>query len=218
MIKIFEKLLDLIYIKYCYFCKSTKDDSLLCSKCYKKIRFMPYGVLRKEEGCNIYACTIYDGIVKDLIKALKYKRKKNLSAVMSRLMYEYWQNVKTDDKFLILPVPIHKTRLKERKYNHMDLTADSFSELTKYISDKKFLIRIKDTKKQYNLHKKEREKNLKDAFIINKNRKIDKNTPLLIIDDITSTGATFNEIIKLLKKEGYKNITALALATPDIWN
>ena len=41
---------------------------------------------------------------------------------------------------------------------------------------------------------------------------------ILIIDDITSTGITLEEIIKVLRKNGYKNIKALTLATPDIWN
>ena len=117
-----------------------------------------------------------------------------------------------------MPVPIHKLRQKERKYNHMDLVADEFSKLTKYKVIKNFVVRIKDTKKQYNLNKNERRKNIKNAFELNLNKQIDKNAKLLIIDDITSSGITFEEIIKTLKKQGYKNIIAISLATPDIWN
>ena len=80
------------------------------------------------------------------------------------------------------------------------------------------LLRIKDTKKQFKLNKKERIQNIKNAFDISKNVEMSKDTNILVIDDITSTGTTLEEIIKVLKKNGYKNITALTLATPDIWN
>ena len=87
-----------------------------------------------------------------------------------------------------------------------------------YKVNKNFIIRTKDTQKQYKLHKSERIKNIKNAFELNNENAPDKSTPLLIIDDITSTGITLEEIIKLLKTNGYNNITALTLATPDIWN
>ena len=133
-------------------------------------------------------------------------------------MFEYWQQLKTENEFIVLPVPIHKLRRKERKYNHMDIVADEFAKLTGYKVNKNFIVRTKDTLKQYNLHKQERIKNIKNAFDLNLNENIDKTANLLIIDDITSTGITFDEIIRLLRKNGYGSITALALATPDIWN
>ncbi len=218
MIKLLEKLLNLIYIQPCYFCKSPKEDKLLCSKCYAKIRFLPNAVIRQIEGCEIFSATIYDGIIKTLVKDLKYYKQKKLANVQAKLMFEYWQQLKINDEFIILPVPIHNHRLKERKYNHMDLVADEFSKLANYELNKNFLIRTKDTEKQFKLNKKERIKNIRNAFDINKEIEIPNDANLLIIDDITSTGITLEEIIKLLKRNGYKNIKALTLATPDIWN
>ena len=218
MIKLIEKLLNLIYIQPCYFCHSTKEDSLLCSKCRSKIHFMPKGVYREFQNCDVYACTTYDDIIKKLIRDLKYNNQKKLAKSQSELMFEYWQQLKTENEFIVLPVPIHKLRRKERKYNHMDIVAEEFAKLAGYKVNKNFIVRTKDTLKQYNLHKQERIKNIKNAFDLNLNENIDKTANLLIIDDITSTGITFDEIIRLLKKNGYKNVTALALATPDIWN
>ena len=218
MIKLLEKLLNLIYIQPCYFCKSTKEDTLLCSKCYSRIHFMPKGVYKNILGKDIYSAVTYDGIIKTLVRDLKYHNKKKLAKLQAKLMFEYWQTLNIQDDFLVLPVPIHKLRKKERKYNHMDLVAKEFSKLSGYNFNEKFLLRLKDTQKQYNLSKKERIENIKNAFDLNLNQNIDKNTPLLIIDDITSTGITLEEIIKLLKKNGYKNIICLTLSTPDIWN
>ena len=133
-------------------------------------------------------------------------------------MYEYWQELHKSSDFIVVPVPIHKNRLKERKYNHMDLVSDEFSVLTNYKVNKNLVLRIKDTQKQFNLKKTERIKNIKGAFIVNEVEDIEKTQKILIIDDITSTGITLEEVIKPLKKAGYKDITALTLATPDIWN
>lgn len=218
MIKLLEKLLNLIYIQPCYFCKSSKEDKLLCSKCYDKIRFLPAGVVRTIQNCDIYAATIYDGIIKTLIKDLKYYKKKKLAILQAQIMYEYWQQLNIQKNFIILPVPVHPHRLKERKYNHMDLVAEKFGELTNFEVNKKFLLRIKDTQKQFKLNKKERIQNIKNAFDINKELELPKDSNILIIDDITSTGITLEEIIKILKSNGYQNIQALTLATPDIWN
>lgn len=218
MIKLLEKLLNLIYIQPCYFCKSSKEDKLLCSKCYSKIRFLPAGIVRTIAGVDIYSATIYDGIIKTLVKDLKYYKKKKLAIIQAQIMFEYWQQLNIKDEFVILPVPIHPHRLKERKYNHMDLVANEFSKLTGFDVNKNFLLRIKDTEKQFKLNKRERIQNIRNAFDIDKEVELSKEKNILVIDDITSTGITLEEIIKLLKKNGYKNIKALTLATPDIWN
>lgn len=179
---------------------------------------MPPAVFREVLNCKIYACCLYDEIIKTLIKDLKYRNQKKLAPLQAQIMYEYWQELNLKEEYLILPVPIHLHRKKERKYNHMDLVADEFAKLTGLKANKNFLIRIKDTQKQFKLHKSERIKNIKNAFDINTNEQIEKDKKLLIIDDITSSGITLEEIIKVLKKNGYKNIMALTLATPDIWN
>ena len=218
MIKFLEKLLSIIYVKQCLICKSTKQDKFLCDICHKKIHFMPPAVLKEILGCKVYACTIYDDIIKQIILNLKYKGQKNLAIIHAQIMFEYFKELNLEHNFLILSVPIHKNRLKERKYNHMELVAGKFAKLSGFPFNKKFLTRIKDTQKQFKLTKKERIQNIKNAFSIDTSELIDKNQYLLILDDITSTGITLEEIVKLLKNNGYKNIIALTLATPDIWN
>lgn len=179
---------------------------------------MPPSVFREFSGIKTYACCLYDEIVKKLIKDLKYHNKKKLVSLFSEIMFDYMKEINLNKDYLIIPVPISKERLKERKYNHMDLVADNLAKLSGFKVNKDLLLRIKDTQKQFKLHKQERIKNIKGAFCINENSDVPKDAPLLIIDDITSTGITFEEIIKTLKKVGYKNIIAIALSTPDIWN
>jgi len=218
MIKIFEKLLNIIYIQPCYFCKSVKDDSIICKKCYGKIHFLPPSVLTEISECDVYACAIYDGIIKKMVRDLKYRNKKKLAKLQAKIMYEYFKSLDIAKDYLIIPVPIHKNRMKERGYNQMDIVGTEFAKLANLNMNKNLLVRIKDTEKQYNLHRNQRIENLKNAFECDENCSIDKKTSILIIDDITSTGATLLEVINTLKKNGYNDITALTLATPDIWN
>ena len=215
MIKFIEKLLSLIYTQPCYFCKSTKEDTILCSKCATKITFLNEVVFKRIKDTNVYACAIYDDVIKKLIKDFKYHKQKKLAPLQAKLMYEYWQKLNIEGDFLIIPVPIHNNRKKQRKYNHMDLVADELSKLTNYANNKNFVIRTKDTENQYKLKKQERIKNIKSAFSLDVAQNIPKERKFLIIDDITSTGTTLEEIIKLLNKNGYNDITALTLATPD---
>lgn len=217
MLKFLEKILSLIYIRYCHFCHKAEEDKVLCSKCYKKIHFLPPAIIREINNCPVYSVAIYDGIIKTLIRDLKYHNKKYLAKTQAELMFGFWKQLNLNEKYIILPVPIHKNRRKERKYNHMDIVADEFSLLSGFEVNKDFIVRVKDTKNQFKLKRLERIKNIKDAFALN-DTEIPKDSKLLVIDDITSTGITLEEIIKILKQAGYKDITALTLATPDIWN
>ena len=215
-IKFLDKLLSLIYIRPCFYCRSAKEDTLLCSSCRKKIRYRDAAVYKKIEDCRVYACCIYEGVVKELVQSFKYKGKKHLAPVFAEIMHNYYAKLNLTGNFLILSVPIHKKRLKERRYNHIDIAARYFSKLSMLKYNTKLLTRIKDTEKQYKLTHAERTANIKGAFAVNEAETIDKNTPLLLIDDITSTGATFSEIIKQLKQHGFKNITAIALSAPEL--
>ncbi len=216
MINVLEKLLSLIYIQPCYFCGSSEFDGLICPHCLKKINFLPISVFKKILNCDVYVCTIYEDVIKTLILDLKYHHQKKLAKLHARLMFDYLKQLNFKEDYTIIPVPIHKNRQKERKYNHMDIVADELSRLTKFEVNKTLLKRIKDTQKQYKLKRSQRILNLKGAFAVN--IETDKNKHLLIIDDITSTGITLKEIIQTLQNRGYHNITALTLATPDIWN
>ncbi len=94
----------------------------------------------------------------------------------------------------------------------MDIVGKEFCDLLSYTLLPDFLARIKDTKPQYKLTKEEREENLKNAFLLFPEKLPDKSSPILLIDDIKTTGTTLKEIISLLQKSGYTNIRAFTTA------
>lgn len=204
MINFFTQLLDLIYKKKCYFCSSSKENTLMCQKCYEKIPLLSPKMLVSIEGVPVYCAGVYEKELKKLIRGIKYHNQKELAFFQAKLMFDYWQKLQkhfsSDEKFVIVPVPLYKSREKKRKYNQMELAAKEFSKLTGYEVKNDLIRRIKDTKPQYKLTKKEREKNLHNAFECDKSNF--HGEKLLLIDDILTTGSTMEEMVKTLKNAG----------------
>lgn len=212
MKKILLSLLDLIYRKKCYFCSSSKSSLKMCPQCYDELSYSEFRVNRIIEGVNIYSCGVYEKYLQKLIRGLKYHRQKELAFYLAKFMFEYWEKIGDKREFQVVPVPSHEKRVKQRKYNHMDLVVEEFCKISGFEPNYELIKRVKDTKPQYKLTRKERMQNLSDAFIVDLEKDLGK--PVLILDDICTTGATFEEMINTLKKQGIQEIVCLASSSP----
>lgn len=206
-------LLDWIYKKKCYFCKNSSESVKMCSKCFDDLEFLPVQVNRKFNGVNIYCAGVYSKNLQKMIRGLKYHKQKDLAYYQAKFMWLYWEKVGINEDFQIVPVPIFPKRKKKRKYNHMELVAEEFAKLSGYEVNFELIKRIKDTKPQYKLNKSQRMMNLSNAFEVNKDKLIN-NKKILIIDDICTTGSTFEEMIKEFNNVGIYDITCFATTTP----
>lgn len=213
----FTNLLDWIYKKKCYFCGTSKDNIKMCSECYDEMEYLPFEKSREISGLNstvnVYCCGVYNKNLQKLIRGLKYHNQRDLAYFQAKFMYDYWQKIQIKkDFYLVVPVPLFKDREKQRKYNHMALVGEEFCKLTGYKMNLELVKRIKDTKPQYKLNKNQRMENLANAFTVNNN--IEKNTNILLFDDICTTGSTFENIIAELQKFEINDIVCLATTTP----
>lgn len=206
-------LLDWIYKKKCYFCKSSKESVKMCSDCFDELEFLPVQVNRKFKGVNIYCAGVYSKNLQKLIRGLKYHGQRELAYYLAKFMYEYWERLDLGDDFQIVPVPIFPKREKKRKYNHMDLVAGELAKLGNFVVNTDIIKRTKDTKPQYKLNKSQRMENLSNAFSVDKSKLIE-GKKLLIIDDICTTGSTFEEMIKEFNNAGIYDIVCFAATTP----
>jgi ComF family protein len=114
---------------------------------------------------------------------------------------------------IITPVPLHKIKFRERGYNQSDYICRGMNEVLnlKYIED--LIIRKKNTTTQTHLSIHERELNVKNAFIKNFDHKNEfRDSNIILIDDVITTGATLNEVIKVLRNSGVNKIMCLSLA------
>lgn len=160
----------------------------------------------------IYAAAYYTGNIQKIIKLLKYKKKKKLAVFCAKVLFDYWSSIPDKkEKYTVVAIPLHKRRIKKRGFNQSELIAKEFCKLCGYEYIEGLITRDKYTKAMYDMRAHEREANLKDAFIFHK--ELYNNENLLIIDDITTTGATFKEIIRECEKQKVKKLTCFALST-----
>lgn len=212
MLQKLSNLLDWIYKKKCYFCRSSKEAVKMCSKCYDDMDFLPVQINRIIEGKKVYCAGVYSKNLQKLIRGLKYHNQKDLAYYLAKFMAEYFSKITDKTDFEIIPVPIYPKREKKRKYNHMNLVGEELARITSNSLNKNLIKRVKDTKPQYKLKRHERLQNLNRAFEVDKSNYTGKT--LLLIDDICTTGSTFEEMIKEFAKHGITDIICFAATTP----
>jgi ComF family protein len=113
----------------------------------------------------------------------------------------------------ICPVPLHRTKVRERGYNQSEFIVTGLNNILKLNYHPDIIFRSKYTKSQTTLPYPERKANIKDAFRMNPAYadKVKKKR-IILVDDVVTTGSTLNEIIKVLKQSGVTNVFAITLA------
>ena len=140
------------------------------------------------------------------IMALKFGKKILFSKLFAELMLPYIGEI--DKKFVLMPVPLHKSRLRKRGYNQAYEIAKELSKLSGREVDTT-LIRKKNTEMQAQLKFKQRANNVKNAFEVETKL---RNKNIVLIDDVMTTGNTLKECAKALIKAGAKEVKVLVFA------
>ncbi len=148
---------------------------------------------------------IYDDNSKPLVLALKHSGRKDGVLTFANLMVGA---LKDKDFDMIIPVPLHSSRLFEREYNQSIWLGEKISKIMGIKLFRNCLIRIKNTKSQGTQSAKGRKRNIKNAFKCQ--NKIDGKS-VLLIDDVFTTGSTANECARELMKNGAKRVIVLTL-------
>jgi ComF family protein len=152
------------------------------------------------------------GIVREMIHEFKYGRQIHLRHLVAR-----WLKAALDDERIresrfdiIVPVPLHAARQRERGFNQAGLLAALLSAQTS-IPSKPVLERIRYTTTQTALDRSERIENLHNAFRLRKNADV-RGLRVLLIDDVLTTGSTLSECARVLKRAGALSVHAATAA------
>ena len=209
-----EKFLNLIYKQKCIICNCSKTDSLLCKNCLKDVNYLSTFPHRIYNSIPIYSATIYTSVIKKLIQLLKFSHKKRISLVLANILFDYFKKLNLDEDYMIIYPDSYFIKNLARGYEHMYLIAKEFSRLSGLDLCKNAIKKIKTTVPQYKA--KDRINNIKGAFEVNKKyiEKL-KKRPILLIDDIITSGATIEEIINILQKENINNIKVLTVSKAE---
>ncbi|MBI5893147.1 MAG: ComF family protein [Deltaproteobacteria bacterium] len=177
---------------------SKESSPHMCGECIKK----------KPKFAMARSIAEYNGVLLEAIHKFKYNAKTSLAKPLGLLMAE---RLPLNNYNVIVPVPLHKRRLKERGFNQSLLLAREISKKHNTPIDYLNLKRIRFTEPQINLKGEERLKNVRGSFAV-EDARVFKNKNILLVDDVYTTGATVMECSKVLKKSGAKDIFVLTLA------
>ena len=148
------------------------------------------------------------GIVRQIIHDFKYRRQIYLRHLVARWLHAAMDDARIRNlQFdLIVPVPLHPARQRERGFNQATLLAESLSaEIS--IRSMPVLERIRYTTTQTALDRAERTENLHNAFRLRKNADV-RGLRVLLIDDVLTTGSTLSECARVLKRAGALSVHA----------
>jgi ComF family protein len=151
----------------------------------------------------------YQGPVADAIQRFKYRKDFLLTASLAWLADRHpWEQESFD---IVIPVPLHLKRLRERGFNQALVLSRSCRELSSGKIRPWALRRVRPTAYQIHLTPAERLKNVSGAFLVNRPREI-RGREIMLIDDVYTTGATANECARMLKKAGAGRVSVFTLA------
>jgi len=153
----------------------------------------------------------YNDDVATLVHSFKYAGKTYCHSTFAGLKARSLPAEDLATPEIIIPVPLHRQRLRERGFNQAVVLAALFFPDDKQRIDVDVLIRTRWTPPQTGLSGKDRRQNLKNAFDVQKPEQV-KGKSVLLIDDVLTTGTTINECAKTLKKYGAIDVQALTLA------
>jgi ComF family protein len=205
MSNILNSLLDLVFPPRCEVCR-TSSQEIICSSCFKQIKFM-------KPHLGIYCVSIYDGVLREAIHRFKFKRRKKLAEPLGFLMVQYLSQLpllEMEKLDAIVPVPLHRRRLRERGFNQAELLGNIVG---KYFGLPLLpaVERTRDTQAQFDLPREKRFNNIAEAFSVARPVEIEGRR-IMLIDDIYTTGATITECSRALKAAGAKRIEVATLS------
>lgn len=156
----------------------------------------------------IFAWATYGGEVKRAIAALKYENQPQLARPLGQWLGQAWLDSSANTLSLtprVVPIPLHPTRLQERGFNQAELLAEQFCAVTGLLLVRQGLVRAKATTAQFQLSPTEREHNLSQAFQIHPSLLCQPPAPpILLVDDIYTTGATIREVVQTCRRQGIR--------------
>lgn len=202
-----------------------KGEEILCTRClgelpktnYHKSGASPIN-LKLDGRIQIkYAWAFLKfrkkGIIQKLLHQLKYNHHPEIGLRLGMLYGKELMEDNLHQEFdLIIPIPLHPTRLRKRGYNQSALFAEGLSRSMQIPISNSISVRKKSTSTQTNKSKEERWENVKDAFALSQGDEVVRNKRILLVDDVVTTGTTIEACGQHLINAGCAQLSVACLA------
>ena len=210
----FNFTLDLVYPPKCAGCDKM-GDGLWCPQCAQKVHLLlapdHIKLLTLTEGITVpvLSAAEFASPIREAIHEFKYNGTPALAEPLSKHMVMAWQRVNWSID-LIIPVPLHGKRRRERGYNQSEFLAAEMARMIKMPMNPSALLRTRNTEQQAHLGAEARQHNVADAFAAVEG--IVQGKHILLLDDVFTTGATLRACALSLLQSKATNVYAMTLA------
>ncbi len=203
-------MLNWLFPPRCLVCREWVDEPhALCAACEGRWPRLDPPVF-KGPSIRVSASGRYAGILLELVVRLKYRKEERLARFLGDRMAETLRM--HPSKFdLILPIPMHVKRLRERGFNQALLLSRRVGRSFGLNVDPLLLRKKEESPPQAELNREERLKNLKGTFAVEDVQRVE-GRKILLVDDVYTTGATVDTAARALYKAGAESVEALVLA------
>jgi ComF family protein len=225
----------IIYPPVCIACQAaTGEAQALCATCWGDIGFIerpycerlgtpfavdlgdgllsPAAIADPPVFTRARAVCRFDGTARELVHRLKYGDRIELALTLGRMMAQAGRKL-LEDAELIVPVPLHRTRLWSRRFNQAAALARVVSNLSGVALSPLALARVKRTRQQIGLTRPQRADNLQGAFKVPAGAKPQiEGRRILLVDDVLTTGSTANAAARALLRAGARDVDILSFA------
>ncbi|NJN76528.1 MAG: ComF family protein [Synechococcaceae cyanobacterium RL_1_2] len=222
----FKGFLNLFLNAHCPLCQRSAED-LVCRYCRENLLSCQRSRTEQFHHHGTYPLLLwgkYDYSLKRAIAAFKYENKPALGELLGEWLAEAWHELGlasyhkySKPPLTVLPIPLHPAKLKQRGFNQAAIIAHRFAQMHNYRYDAEGLIRVKSTQPLFELNLSQRQQEMASAIKIGHRLQAmpssKKNSPIIIVDDIYTTGTTVETAIKSLTASGFKVAAIVAIAS-----
>lgn len=180
----------------------------LCPTCRSLVDYDPVPVIHRTRAKNVYVAATYRDPLRQWVQRWKFGRERHFGRSFGAMLADAAMTLGLyRQDFVVMPVPLHPKRMRQRGFNQSEVLAKAVAEATRLPLDDALVKRI-DTKDQVGLTAEERAINLEAAFVLQHPL---PPVSVLLIDDILTTGSTVDACAQVLLEGGAKNVQALVL-------
>jgi len=178
------------------------------------------GLCRRLEPPYVKATAYgsYDGGLRELIHLLKYSQVRPAANVLGRMLAEAIEDIQpllAGSEVLVVPVPLHARKLRQRGFNQSELIARAALKLKpaalRFQLGAGLLERRRETKSQIGLSRHQRRENIRGAFVVVKPDELN-GREVLVVDDVFTTGTTVSECARILRRAGASRVFVATVA------
>ena len=225
-------LLDVLYPRCCLACDDPVDGNsayrFICTPCSRQLALIRdpccgtcgypfFGRMAENRACphcveckprfgEGRAAVLMQGPGRRMVHGLKYRKETHVAEDMRRVFLATGRFVPFVRDAVLIPVPLHPRKERERGFNQSALIAGILAGENGTASVRNLLVRVRDTETQTHLDRAQRRDNLKNAFAITPGCSLNPKSRYVLVDDVFTTGATLNACATVLRKAGASSL------------